>query len=395
MDEAFNAGFKFDKGAEIHEAGDHTAHALAGLELFRNCVPRMRLELLKTQRNAALLMVHFEYARFNRLADGEHVSGLVDPAPGNVTHVKQAVDLANIDEGAVVSQAAHHTVDGVAFLDFGVAAIAVGALFFFGHNPAIDDHVFIGNVELGDAATNLLPDQLFQIGCLTHPAARSRHEGAHADIDAQPALDGGGDGADDGGALVKCLFQLRPVCGPRDLAARQRVIPALGIAALDGHHELVTGLDIFTGAEGGERQNAFNLVTDIEQNGVGGQLDDGAFQALRGSGVLARVVFLVLRKNVLERFGVFGGVAGWLVFRIVGIRHELLFDELVQAARPVWRRAAGLRSRITPCSSEGRKRSGAKRQRKNGERGWIRTSDPRLKRALLYQLSYAPTLLLI
>src|SRR5690348_5182754 len=28
-----------------------------------------------------------------------------------------------------------------------------------------------------------------------------------------------------------------------------------------------------------------------------------------------------------------------------------------------------------------------------GERGWIRTSDPRLKRALLYQLSYAPTLL--
>ncbi len=27
----------------------------------------------------------------------------------------------------------------------------------------------------------------------------------------------------------------------------------------------------------------------------------------------------------------------------------------------------------------------------NGERGWIRTSDPRLKRALLYQLSYAPT----
>ena len=28
----------------------------------------------------------------------------------------------------------------------------------------------------------------------------------------------------------------------------------------------------------------------------------------------------------------------------------------------------------------------------HGERGWIRTSDPRLKRALLYQLSYAPTL---
>jgi hypothetical protein len=29
----------------------------------------------------------------------------------------------------------------------------------------------------------------------------------------------------------------------------------------------------------------------------------------------------------------------------------------------------------------------------NGERGRIRTCDPRLKRALLYQLSYAPTLL--
>ena len=28
---------------------------------------------------------------------------------------------------------------------------------------------------------------------------------------------------------------------------------------------------------------------------------------------------------------------------------------------------------------------------RNGERGWIRTSDPRLKSALLYQLSYGPT----
>ena len=30
---------------------------------------------------------------------------------------------------------------------------------------------------------------------------------------------------------------------------------------------------------------------------------------------------------------------------------------------------------------------------RDGERGWIRTSDPCLKRALLYQLSYAPTLI--
>jgi hypothetical protein len=30
-----------------------------------------------------------------------------------------------------------------------------------------------------------------------------------------------------------------------------------------------------------------------------------------------------------------------------------------------------------------------------GERGRIRTCDPRLKRALLYHLSYAPTLLSI
>lgn len=39
--------------------------------------------------------------------------------------------------------------------------------------------------------------------------------------------------------------------------------------------------------------------------------------------------------------------------------------------------------------------AGAAQKEFVGERGWIRTSDPRLKRALLYQLSYAPTLLLI
>ena len=60
---------------------------------------------------------------------------------------------------------------------------------------------------------------------------------------------------------------------------------------------------------------------------------------------------------------------------------------------PYWTRK---RKKCSKSKDFTARRKRLKSQKLNdGERGWIRTSDPRLKRALLYQLSYAPTLVLI
>ena len=126
-----------------------------------------------------------------------------------------------IDEGAVVGEAADGAADSVAFLDFGEAAIFVEAFFFFEHDAAVDDAVFIGGIELGDAAANLLADELFHLGGVAGAGARGGEEGADADVDGETALDDAGDGAGDGGLLGEGALERGPVRGLGDAGARE------------------------------------------------------------------------------------------------------------------------------------------------------------------------------
>jgi hypothetical protein len=72
--------------------------------------------------------------------------------------VQQRVRAADIDEGAVVGEAANLALHGIAFSQFGEAALFAGALFVFGNGAAIDDHIFVFHVELDDAAADFLLD---------------------------------------------------------------------------------------------------------------------------------------------------------------------------------------------------------------------------------------------
>ena len=111
--------------------------------------------------------------------------------------MKQGVGATDIDERAVIGQAADLALHGVAFFEFRVAALFAGAFFVLRNGAAIDHHVFFCHVELDDAAANFLLDQFLHFGSIAGSAARCGHEGSHSDIHAQPALDHAGHGADD------------------------------------------------------------------------------------------------------------------------------------------------------------------------------------------------------
>src|SRR5208282_328365 len=162
MDQAFDARLDFDKGAEIHEPGNGTSHAFAGFVFFRDGVPGMRLQLLHADRYAALVGIDLDDPGFDLLAGGKHVSRPVDATPGNFADVKQGVRASDIDEGAVIGDAANFSVHGIAFLEFGVATLFAGAFFLFGNGSAIDYYVFIFHVEFDDAAADFLLDQFLE-----------------------------------------------------------------------------------------------------------------------------------------------------------------------------------------------------------------------------------------
>ncbi len=211
---------------------------------------------------------------------------------GDVADVEKAVDAAEVDECAVGHEGADGAGDDVAFFE-GVAACggdAAGLL--FEDDAAIDDDVFIGDVELGDAAVDLGADELFELGGVARAAAAGGHEGADADVDAKAAFDDFGDGADDGGLVGEGCFEGRPVAGLRDLEARELVV-ALFVAAGDGDGEGVAGLDAFgVVLEGRAGQNAFSLVADVEEDLVGGERDDDALKLALAGLALVRVAAL-------------------------------------------------------------------------------------------------------
>src|SRR5450432_1889001 len=83
VNQAFDARFEFDEGAELHQTGDGAAHAIGSSIFLRDSVPGMRLQLFQADGNAALVafVAELENFYFELLPDGEHVRGLVDAGP--------------------------------------------------------------------------------------------------------------------------------------------------------------------------------------------------------------------------------------------------------------------------------------------------------------------------
>ena len=76
--------------------------------------------------------------------------------------MKQRVGATDIDERPVIGEAANLAVHGIAFLEFGEAALFAGAFFVFRNGAAIDHDIFVIHIELDDAAADFLFDQLLE-----------------------------------------------------------------------------------------------------------------------------------------------------------------------------------------------------------------------------------------
>ena len=69
------------------------------------------------QADLAGLRIDLLDPHLDRLALLEHVAGMLDAAPGQLADVQQAVDAAEIDEGAEIHELPHHAVADLARLE--------------------------------------------------------------------------------------------------------------------------------------------------------------------------------------------------------------------------------------------------------------------------------------
>src|ERR1700674_3607295 len=135
MDQTLYAWLYLDKSPKISHPRHHAVHTITRLQ--RKPIPGVRQKLLHAHRDALLLGVNLENFDLDLLAYGKHIFRLVDPAPGDLTHMEQRIHTAYIHERSIASEAAHFAVHRFALFELTVPSLFGGALFLFRENAAV------------------------------------------------------------------------------------------------------------------------------------------------------------------------------------------------------------------------------------------------------------------
>ncbi len=195
--------------------------------------------------------------------------------------MKQAVDAAEIDEGAVLGDVLDGALDGHALLEgFERLGLHLVALLLEEHAPRQDDVAAL-LVELDDLELVGLPDELVQVADGPKIDLRPGEERLHAaaDGDRKAALHALGDGPLDelvalarARDLIPDLHLVRFFLGQGDQAV-------VVLAALDEDVDLVAGLHVDLAARAGElvaRDYTLALAPDVDDDRVASDLHDDA-----------------------------------------------------------------------------------------------------------------------
>src|SRR5688500_9027885 len=206
-----------DAFLELHEgAVGHDVDDLALVDgsdgvLGLDVLPGAGVLLLEAQGDLFLVLVDLEDLDLDLRVDLEHLAGVVDPAPGHVGDVQQAVDAAEVDERAEVGD----VLDGA--LDDGADDQGLEGL-LFQLLALLLDHLAAGNDDVAPLLVDLEDDRVDRaadpVADLAGPAdvdLGGREEHRHADVDQQAALDLLGDLAADGVSLLLRLHDGFPV----------------------------------------------------------------------------------------------------------------------------------------------------------------------------------------
>ena len=204
---------------------------------------------------------------------------MIDAAPGHVGDVQQAVDAAQVNEGAVIGDVFDHAFhDLAAFQDFhGLGLFFLHGFFEDGFAGQHDIAALL--VDLDDAHLKLFAAQAVEVAHGAHIDLRSGQKGADADVDGQAALDALDDAALDHGPFAVGALDLIPDLHPLGFFAGQDDI-AVGILGL--FQENIDGIAGFDGDLAAivhkllNRDDPLGFESDIDNDSAAGDGDDSS-----------------------------------------------------------------------------------------------------------------------
>src|SRR6202158_2176905 len=321
VDQAFDAGLQFDERAVVGNVGDAAGEARVERILRLDALPRIVQQLLHAERDAVGLVVDLDDLDLDGLADGQHFGRVIDPAPGDIGDVQQAVDAAEVDERTVIGDVLDDAVDDLAFLEILHQFLALFGAGLFQNRAARHHDVAAAAIHLEDLERLRIVHQRRDVADRADIDLRARQERYRAvEIDGKATLDLIEDDAVHLLVVVEGLLALAPAFLAARLVARQHGVAERILDAVEKHLNLVADLEIAFAAgscEFPQRHAAFGLQADIDDGHVlfyrnNDALDDGAFlQIAAGKGlvehggkiVTGRIIRSSSRSHLFSRCG--------------------------------------------------------------------------------------------
>ncbi|EGJ78183.1 putative 30S ribosomal protein S1 [Streptomyces sp. Tu6071] len=327
VDQALDALVDADERAEGNELGDLAGDDLTDLVRPGELLPRVFLRRLERQGDTLAVHVHVENLDGDFLADLDNLGGVVDVLPGQLGDVHEAVHATQVHEGTEVDDGGDDAGADLTLLEGREEGLAHLGLGLLQPGTAGQDHVVAVLVQLDDLRLELLAHVGLEVADAAHLDQGGREEASEADVEDETTLDDLDDGTGDDAVLFLDLLDRAPgALVLRTLLGQDE--PTLLVLLLENKGlDLVADLDDLVGVDvvldrklaGGD--DAFGLVTDVEQDLVPVDLHDDAVDDVAVVEVLDRLVdrgeegFLV--TDVVDRY-LRGGGGGLGAARHVG-----------------------------------------------------------------------------
>src|SRR5437879_4040681 len=107
IDQALNALFQFNERTVIGHAQNASFYVCAYRIAFRSVKPRIRRELLESQRYPLLFFIELQDLNVDFVTYMDQVARMRQASPRHVSDVQQAIKAAEVNECAVLRQVLH------------------------------------------------------------------------------------------------------------------------------------------------------------------------------------------------------------------------------------------------------------------------------------------------
>ena len=283
MHEALDALGDADERTERHELGDLSGCDLADRVGAGEDLPRVLLGRLERQRHALALQVDLEDLDGDLLADLDDLAGVLDVLPRELGDVHEAVHAAQVDERAEVDDRGHDALADLALLEVVEEGAARLALRLLEQRAAAQDDVVAVLVELEDLGLDLLAEVRREVADAAQLDERRGQEAAEADVDDESTLDDLDDRTGDDAIRVLDLLDVAPgalvlgaLLGQDEAAFLVLLLENEGLDHVADVDDL-RGVDVVLDGKLAGGDDTLRLVTDVEEDLVAVDLDDGAF----------------------------------------------------------------------------------------------------------------------